>query len=404
MQIFDNEDFGSLFSELADETELDTKPSSQSLLGEDDDDDVITKKSTKSSKEKSDDDSDDSDIGNPSLFADIVDDDEDAEEQGDAAPKKKPGRKPKEEVTAYGEAVQALIKEVEDFSIWEDTPEDKTDYTSKEFVELVKANIDDKVEKYVNGTLENIVNSFSPSIQNIIKAELRGVKVKDLIADIKDYEEIENIPDNPDNTIKEQFVKKFYKELAKEKGKSEDWANKQVERIIDGDDLDEEYGDAVKHFEVKIQEKIDAKAKAKEEEQKQKMAFKQHHAYLVHEVLKEDELFNVPLKKQDKQIIANVLAGFYTRSTDNKEKMGLTVEIDKLIHSQDKKKAYKTLALMSLVAVNPDGVIKALSDKEGTEYAEKTVKQLKVADKNLVSIRDKQKQVRKSSASGDVFF
>ncbi len=341
----------------------------------------------------------DADPTNISLFSE---DDSDDSEEDTPAPKK-PGRKPKfsEEVTPYGQAIKTLIKEVDDFLIYEgEGEEDRDNYTEVEFVDLIKQNIDTKVEEYVESTLKQIVESFSPSIQKIITAELKGVKVKDLIEDIREYEELESLPSNPNPVEKENIVKKFYKELGKERGKSDEWVNKQVERIVDNNDLDEEYNDAVKHFEEKISAKIQAKEAAKERELQQKIAFKQHHAHIVNEVLKDDEIFGIPLKKQDKQVIANVLAGFTVRNTDKKEKLNLTAIIDQLIHDKkNPKESYQTLALMSLAGVNPKGMIEALKNSTETKITQDTVKKLKVADKKQVTLQDKKIVPSKKSSS-----
>jgi hypothetical protein len=388
--IFDLEDTSSLFEEVTTEetNEQGSKdiPTNGSLFDIEQDDD-------------------DENLSNLEGILNNAEDPE--EEEDDDDPKKpKPAKKPKtksgekdESTTSYGEAIQALIKDTEDFLIYEGE-EERTNYSKEEFVELLNANIDTKVNKYVESTLTNIVDSFSPSIQKIIKAELKGVKVKDIIDDIREYEEVSNIPENPSDNEKELLVKKYYKELAKEKNKSDDWVSKTVERIIDTDDLDSEYEDAAEHYEAKIQEKIEQKAKEKEREKENTIKFKQHHSYVVNEILKENELFGIKLKKQDKDLIGDVLAGFVTRTSDQKEKMKLTAIIDQLINDKkDQKTSYKKLALMALAAANPEGMISSLSNKAETAVTQAAVKQLKVADKNVASFNPKAKQTVKKLES-----
>jgi len=388
--IFDLEDTSSLFEEVTTEetNEQGSKdiPTNGSLFDIEQDDD-------------------DENLSNLEGILNNAEDPE--EEEDDDDPKKpKPAKKPKtkseekdESTTSYGEAIQALIKDTEDFLIYEGE-EERTNYSKDEFVELLNANIDTKVNKYVESTLTNIVDSFSPSIQKIIKAELKGVKVKDIIDDIREYEEVSNIPENPSDNEKELLVKKYYKELAKEKNKSDDWVSKTVERIIDTDDLDSEYEDAAEHYEAKIQEKIEQKAKEKEREKENTIKFKQHHSYVVNEILKENELFGIKLKKQDKDLIGDVLAGFVTRTSDQKEKMKLTAIIDQLINDKkDQKTSYKKLALMALAAANPEGMISSLSNKAETAVTQAAVKQLKVADKNVASFNPKAKQTVKKLES-----
>jgi hypothetical protein len=312
--------------------------------------------------------------------------------------------KPKEDPetsSGFGKGIKALIKNTEDFLVFEGE-EERDDYSEEEFVELYNANIDEKVNTYVESTLNNIINSFDPSIQKIIKGQLKGVKVKDIIDDIKEYEEVSSLPKNPTDSQKELIVKKYYKELAKEKKKSEEWVSKTVERIIDTDDLDSEYDDAVVHYEEKIQNKIEEEAKKKEIERQNTIKFKQYHSHVVNEVLKEDELFGIKLKKADKDVIGDVLAGFVIRNSDNKEKMKLTAIIDELIHDKkDPSGSYKKLALMTLAAVNPSGMIASLSDKAETKISTEGVKRLKVADKNLVATG---KTTKKPTRKTESFF
>ncbi len=389
--IFDLEDTSSLFEEVTteetNEQELKDIPTNGSLFDIEEDDDE--------------------NLSNLEGVLNNAEDPEEEEEEDDDDPKKpKPAKKTKtkpeekdKSTTSYGEAIQALIKDTEDFLIYEGE-EERTNYSKEEFVELLNANIDTKVNKYVESTLTNIVDSFSPSIQKIIKAELKGVKVKDIIDDIREYEEVSNIPENPSDNEKELLVKKYYKELAKEKNKSDDWVNKTVERIIDTDDLDSEYEDAAEHYEAKIQEKIEKKAKEKEQERENTIKFKQYHSHVVNEILKENELFGIKLKKQDKDLIGDVLAGFVTRTSDQKEKMKLTAIIDQLINDKkDQKTSYKKLALMALAAANPEGMIASLSNKAETIVTQAAVKQLKVADKNIASFSPKAKQTTKKLES-----
>lgn len=391
MSIFETDE--ELFNLFEEPEKEETKDPTNSLFSDDDSDedtdpDDPEKDVDDAASVFSDDDGSDSD-------EDSEDDDEEKEKV-----KSKRGRKPKDVPTPYGEAIKTLVENLDEFLVYEGE-EERVDYNKNEFVELLAANIDNKVEKYVNGTLENIINSFSPGVQKVIKAELKGVKVKDIIEDIREYEEIENLPENPTNEDKEFFVKKFYKELAKEKGKNEAWVTKQVERIIDGDDLDDEFEDAKKHFEKTIEERIEAKAKEKQKKEQEKIAFKQAHAHFVGEVLKEDEIYGIKLDKKKKDFIASTLASFQLRKTDNKEKMGLTAYIDQLIHAQDKKSSYQQLALMSLVAVDPKGVIEALKNSAQTEVTKDTVKQLKVADKSNFRLAEKKKTV--SSVTRSIF-
>lgn len=393
MSIFEKDEMSSLFAEIEDEPEVKSKIPTNSLFGDDDEDNEENP------------DTDDA-VEDASLFSDDDDagnsddpDEEDLEEDDEDGDKVKKGRKPKGTPTAFGKAYKTLIKKSDQEFLVYEGEEDREDYSEQEFIELVNQSTAHNVEKYVDATLNNIIDSFSPSVQKIIKSELRGVKVKDIIEDLKEYEEIEAIPENPTNEDKEFLVKKFYKELAKEKGKNEAWVTKQVERIIDGDDLDEEFEDAKKHFDNVIEKRIAQKAELKQKEEQEKLAFKQYHAHLVNEVLKEDDLFGIKLTKKHKDIIASTLASFRVRNTDKKEKMGLTAQIDALIHAQDKKTAYKTLALMSLAAVNPEGMIEVLNNNSETKVTADAVRQLKIAGKDIVRTTEKKKPVSKKPTS-----
>lgn len=393
MSIFEKDEMSSLFAEIEDEPEVKSKIPTNSLFG-DDDEDNEENPDTDDAVEDVSLFSDDDDVGNSDDT-----DEEDLDEDDEDGDKVKKGRKPKGTPTAFGKAYKTLIKKSDQEFLVYEGEEDREDYSEQEFIELVNQSTAHNVEKYVDATLNNIIDSFSPSVQKIIKSELRGVKVKDIIEDLKEYEEIESLPENPTNEDKEFLVKKFYKELAKEKGKNEAWVTKQVERIIDGDDLDEEFEDAKKHFDNVIEKRIAQKAELKQKEEQEKLAFKQYHAHLVNEVLKEDDLFGIKLTKKHKDIIASTLASFRVRNTDKKEKMGLTAQIDALIHAQDKKTAYKTLALMSLAAVNPEGMIEVLNNNSETRVTAGAVRQLKIAGKDTVRTTEKKKPVSKKPTS-----
>ena len=301
---------------------------------------------------------------------------------------------PEENISGLGEAIQLLINNNEDFLVYEGDEVGKTDYTPEQFVDLYQQNVKIQGEKLAETILENAVSKLSPTMQKVLAGEFKGVTISDLIKDLSDYQEIEKIPDNPTNEEKEKIVKLYYNRLAKEKNKDAEWASKQVEKIIDRDELESEFEDA----KSEILQDLEKKQKEKEQEvvikQKEKEDFKKYHNYFVTETLKEDNLFGINLSKSKKEQIANVLSTFAVRPTDKKEKLGLTALIDSYIHSENPKETYKILGLMTLAAVAPNELVEQLKITADKKSANDTIKKLKVADKLTPLIDTKNPNVK----------
>lgn len=280
-----------------------------------------------------------------------------------------------------GEVIQLLIKANEEFLVYEDDEEGKTDYTAEQVVDLYQQNLKVQGEKLAETILEQAVSRLSPTMQKVLAGEFNGVTISDLVKDLSDYQEIEKLPENPSPEEKEKIIRLYYNRLAKEKNKDEGWAAKQVEKIIDRDEIESEFEDA----KTEISQDLEKKQKEKEDEialkQKEKEDFKKYHAHFVNEALKEDNLFGINLSKTKKDQIANVLSTFAVRPTDKKEKLGLTALIDSYIHSDNPKETYKILGLMALAAVAPNELVDQLKISAEKKVANKTIKQLKVADK-----------------------
>lgn len=294
------------------------------------------------------------------------------------------------EGNSFGEAIQSLIKANEEFLVYEGDEEGKTDYTQEQFVDLYQQNLKVQGEKLAQDILEDAMSKLSPTMQKVLAGEFKGVSISDIVKEMSDYQEIEKLPENPTDQEKEKIVKLYYNRLAKERNKDAEWVSKQVEKVIDRDELDAEFEDA----KDLISQDLDKKQAEKEQEvvqkQKEKEDFKKYHNYFVSEALKEDNLFGINLSKQKKEQVANVLSTFAVRPTDKKEKLGLTALIDSYIHSENPKETYKILALMSLAAVAPNELVDQLKISAEKKTANNTMKQLKIADK-VTAITEKKK-------------
>ena len=302
--------------------------------------------------------------------------------------------------SSLGEAIQLLIKANDEFLVYEGDDEGKTDYTPEQFVDLYQQNLKIQGEKLAESILEQAISKLSPTMQKVLTGEFKGVTVSDLVKDLSDYQEFEKLPENPTQEEKEKIVRLYYNRLAKEKNKDATWADKQVEKIIDRDELESEFEDA----KSEISQDLDKKQKAKQDEillkQKEKEDFKKYHNYFVNEALKEDNLFGINLSKSKKEQVANVLSTFAVRPTDKKEKLGLTALIDSYIHSENPKETYKILALMSLAAVAPNELVDQLKISAEKKVTNDTIKKLKVADK-VTQIEEPKKQSYKKT--GNIF-
>lgn len=312
--------------------------------------------------------------------AEEKEDDEDDKAEDKAPAKKTPGRPKK--ATVYGEGIKALIDADTDFMIYQGD-DDKVDYTKEEYIELFNENIRAKSEAMTEATITNILKTLSPTAQKLVTGELKGVKIADVIKDLEYYVDVESIPEDPTDAQKEKIVKAYYSKLAKERKKDSEWVTKQVEKVIDKGDLDSEFEDAKEMILEELDKSLKLKEKEKEELAKQKKAFREYNAYYTNEALKEDNIFGIKLSKEEKSKVANILATFQVRPSDNKEKLGITAMIDSLIHSENPKEAYKRLALMALAGTTPDQLIERLRSSAEKKEALKTEKILKVAPKNI---------------------
>ncbi len=327
---------------------------------------------------------------NDNLDKDALDDDggeeDDESEKEVTTDKKKSAGRPKKP-TIFGEGINALIKaglsDGIDFQVFEGD-EDKVDYTEEEFVKLYNANILDRSEYLAQATIDSVIDSLSPTAQKLLKGELKGVKIADIVKDLEYYVDIESISENPSEAEKEKVVKAYYNKLAKERKKDSSWVTKQVEKIIDRDELDSEFEDAREVIQKELDDSIEEKAKLKEQEALQKKKFKEYNAYYTQEVLKEENIFGIKLSKNEKSQIANILATFQVRPSDKKEKLGITAMIDSLIHSDNPKEAYKRLALMALAGTTPDQFIERLKTTAETSVTKEIEKKLKVASKSPI--------------------
>jgi len=292
--------------------------------------------------------------------------------------------------STFGEAIQLLIKSNDEFLVYEGDEDGKTDYTSEQFVDLYQQNLKVQSEKIAETILEQAISQLSPTMQKVLAGEFKGVNISDLVKELSDYQEIEKLPENPTQEEKEKIVRIYYNRLAKEKNKDSDWASKQVEKIIDRDELESEFEDA----KSEISQDLERKQKEKEEvivqKQKEKEDFKKYHSYFVNEALKEDNLFGINLSKSKKEQVANVLSTFAVRPTDKKEKLGLTALIDSYINSDNPKETYKILALMSLAAVAPNELVEQLKVSAEKKVSNETIKKLKIADK-VTPLEEKKK-------------
>lgn len=302
---------------------------------------------------------------------------------------------------SFGKAIQTILKHNEDFQIYEGDDPENLEYSEEQFADLFNQNVQLKGEKIAEAVLEEALSRLSPTMQKLVTGELQGIKIADIVKDLEDYQEIESIPENPSPEQKEKIVRKYYQRQAKDRNKDQEWVNKQIEKIIDRDELDSEFEDARDI----ISQDLDKKQKEKEQEiikQKQeKEQFKRYHTHYVSEALKEENIFGLKLSKPEKDQVATVLSSFAVRPTDNKEKLGLTALIDSYINSDNPKETYKRLVLMTLAATAPDKLIQKLSIESEKKVTRETTRQLKTVSKEVTALEGTKKQTIKKP--GNIF-
>jgi len=287
--------------------------------------------------------------------------------------------------TSYSEIVKSLLEADENFQIYDDVDREKSDYTKEEVVELYNYNTNLKAQTIAQTILDEAIAQLSPTLQKVVTGELNGIKLADIAKDLEDFNELESLPENPSKELKEKIVRKYYNRIASERKKDQEWVNKKIESIIDREELDDEFEDA----KTLISQDLDKKQQEKEAEliqkQKEKDDFKKIHNYFVSETLKEENLFNIKLSKEQKGQIASVLSTFAIRPKDNKEKLGLTALIDNFIHNENPKESYKRLALMSLAAVAPDKLVESLKNSVEKTVANEAMRGFKTANNKASS-------------------
>lgn len=388
--IFDNNlGIDSLFETVESNKE---QPSIEETLSEKDS--LFGGISKESEKKGSDDDIDDVNTG-------LFDDEEETKTSYKQEETEEDEKESSTGVTPYGEAISTLIANTDNFLVYEGDEADKKDYSRDEFVELFNHNINAKSQQIVEQTFEQIMTSLSPTAQRLITGELNGVKIKDIIADVAEYQEIEEIPENPSDSEKEKIVKTYYKRLAKDRGKDIEWVSKQLEKVIDRGDLDSEFEDAREVIQKDLDEKIAKKEQEIQVKRQEKEEFKKYHTYFVREALNEDNLFGLRLTPTEKNQVAGVLSTFAVRPSDKKEKLGITAMIDNFIHSENPKESYKILALMALAGSAPDKLIEKLRATAEKKVSNETIKKLKVADK--VTPLNTQNVEKKPKKLGSIF-
>jgi len=306
-----------------------------------------------------------------------------------------------DEQISYGKIVQSLLKDDETFQIYEGDDPEKLEYSKDQFLDLFKQNIQIKGEQIAEAVLEQAISQLSPTVQKLVTGELNGIKISDIVKDLEDYQELDSLPEDPTQEQKEKIVRKYYSRIAKEKNKDAEWLNNKIEKIIDNDDLDSEFEDAKDEIQKDLDKKQQEKAQELNKQKEEKELFKKYHTHYVNEALKEENIFNIKLTKEQKNKVATVLSSFLVRPTDNKEKLGLTAMIDNFIHNENPKESYKRLVLMTLAGIAPDEFVKNLTNQTEKKVTNDTVKKLKTIQNSITSLEPERKQTIKKI--GNIF-
>lgn len=311
----------------------------------------------------------------------IIEDDTEEEEEVEEVdkPTEKRGRKSKP--TPYTEVVQKLIEKSENFAVYPGD-EEKTDYNEEEVADLVLANISETSQELAGQIVEKVFSQLSPAMRKAVDAEFKGVKISDIASELMEQETLSEIPKDASDDVKENIVTKYYKELAKETSKSQDWIDKKVKIVLEGGYLDDEFEDAREYLNKKIEEKIAIKEKEaetlKEQDRRRKTFFKEN----LQKAYESDDLL-INLNPAEKKAVYDSITNEYTRN-DGKKKLGIKAQLDMLMYdTENTEESYKKLALISTIQnMSYDEFIKRISDKVGTSVNVKMIKQLKTANRS----------------------
>jgi hypothetical protein len=257
------------------------------------DNDLKNDQDDEDDSKKGEDDSDDNSMKTPPTKDDLADalgdpTEDDDEDEDDPAPQNKGGRKP-----ALVEAMNKLVDNGT-IQLFEDA-QDISKYTNDEIVELIEANIAEKVNETAQKAPMEIFSQLDPKVQEVVAFNLNGGKdVLPVLKNVIRSQEIANLDPN-----EEQGAERIVREWLRETNfGTEEEIEEEITAYIDRNELDKKANQFKPKLDKKQAEIMERRLAEQEEKRQQAEQAKKTYADKVFQTLNQPHLNGLPLNNR----------------------------------------------------------------------------------------------------------
>ena len=306
-----------------------------------------------------------------SLLDELTDDEEDGEEEGEEKKKQTRGRKP---ISGMSDVFTKLIKE--DKIVPFDDDKDLSEYSAKDWEELIEANLEERANQVRRETPKQFFDSLPKELQTAARYVADGgTDLKGLFSTLAQSEETKSL-DITKEKDQEQIIKDYLS--ATDYGTVEEIAE-EIEIWKDLGKL-EQQASKFKPKLDKMQEKVVAK-KLKEQEARKQQQEQASQQYMenVYNTLKEGALGDVKLDKKTQAMLYNGLVqpNYPSVSGRNTNLLGHLLEKYQFVEPN-----YTLISEALWLLSDPDGYKSKIMDKGAQKSVESTVRKLKTEQSN----------------------
>ena len=304
------------------------------------------------------------------LLDELTDDEEDEDEDED--PKKQTrGRKP---ISGISDVFTKLIKE--DKIVPFDDDKDLSEYSAKDWEELIEANLEERANQVRRETPKQFFDSLPQELQTAARYVADGgTDLKGLFSTLAQSEQTKSL-DVSKESDQEQIIKDYLS--ATDYGTVEEIAE-EIEIWKDLGKL-EQQASKFKPKLDKMQEKVVAR-KLKEQEARKQQQEQASHQYMenVYNTLKEGNLGDVKLDKKTQAMLYNGLVqpAYPSVSGRNTNLLGHLLEKYQFVEPN-----YTLISEALWLLSDPDGYKSKIMDKGAQRSVENTVRKLKTEQSN----------------------
>ena len=213
---------------------------------------------------------------------------EDDEDEDDPAPQNKGGRKP-----ALVEAMNKLVDNGT-IQLFEDA-QDISKYTNDEIVELIEANIAEKVNETAQKAPMEIFSQLDPKIQEVVAFNLNGgTDVLPVLKNVIRSQEVANLNPNEEKDA-ERIVREWLRET---NFGTDDEIEDEITAYIDRNELDKKANQFKPKLDKKQAEIMERRLAEQEEKRQQAEQAKKTYAEKVFQTLNQPHLNGLPLNNR----------------------------------------------------------------------------------------------------------